>query len=143
MPKIYHFSQGTYFPAAWSQKTQIHGSRPGFSSEPASQLNKKGEVKSRRLPAGFILGLPCLLAFPTRTTQHPLRVTSPSVYRDQYSPNKHIPGPGCLVGLCHYVVQGALRQLEPGVWGMAEGFAPAGPGSLYGWRLQGNAKGAI
>lgn len=46
---------------------------------------------SRRLPAGFILGLPCLVAFPTGTTQHPLRATFPSVYRDQIFPQQTHP----------------------------------------------------
>lgn len=92
---------------------------------------------------GFVLELPCLVAFLTRTTQHPLRATSPSDSRGQRFPQQTHPGPGCFLGLGHYVVQGALSQLEPGVWGMAWSFAPAGPGSLYGWRLQCDAKGAI
>lgn len=40
---------------------------------------------------GFILELPCLVAFPTRTTQHPLRATSPSDSRNQRFPQQTHP----------------------------------------------------
>lgn len=41
---------------------------------------------------GFVLDLPCLVAFPTRTTQHPLRATSPSDSRGQRFPQQTHPG---------------------------------------------------
>lgn len=98
--------------------------------------------KKREKPSWLHLGASLLRSLPhqDQTTSSPgFSFWVPGL---EITLNRPISSPGCS-GLCHYVVQGASDSRSLVFWGMAGSFAPAGPGSLYGWRLQCSAKGAI